>query len=204
MGYPLNLYELYSLRLRLEIGNNHDGVFHFSSQEGKWQYLSSHKLSLAICPSSNNDWYLRSWWSVIQIFTLEFKISLTLWEVSTVIFCLLMNLRTLGISKTIAAITLKKYSHRIFFFFSNKQTKLWSCGQAQSGSLQESSLKSLENLLSLWVSLGLLSFSYKFIYLFFSFIFISWRLITLHYYTGFCHTLTWISHGFTCVPHPEL
>ena len=20
---------------------------------------------------------------------------------------------------------------------------------------------------------------------------------------GFCHTLTWISHGFTCVPHPE-
>ena len=37
----------------------------------------------------------------------------------------------------------------------------------------------------------------------FSFIFISWRLITLQYYSGFCHTLTWISHGFTCVPHPE-
>ena len=33
----------------------------------------------------------------------------------------------------------------------------------------------------------------------FSFIFISWRLITLQYCSGFCHTLTWISHGFTCV-----
>ena len=33
---------------------------------------------------------------------------------------------------------------------------------------------------------------------FFSFIFISWRLITLQYCSGFCHTLTWISHGFTC------
>ena len=38
---------------------------------------------------------------------------------------------------------------------------------------------------------------------FFSFIFISWRLITLQYCSGFCHTLTWISHGFTCVPHPD-
>ena len=36
------------------------------------------------------------------------------------------------------------------------------------------------------------------------FIFISWRLITLQYCSGFCHTLTWISHGFTCVPHPDL
>ena len=40
-------------------------------------------------------------------------------------------------------------------------------------------------------------------FLFFSFIFISWRLITLQYCSGFCHTLTWISHGFTCVPHPD-
>ena len=40
-------------------------------------------------------------------------------------------------------------------------------------------------------------------FIFFSFIFISWRLITLQYCSGFCHTLTWISHGFTCVPHPE-
>ena len=35
----------------------------------------------------------------------------------------------------------------------------------------------------------------------FSFIFISWRVNTLQYCSGFCHTLTWISHGFTCVPH---
>ena len=44
----------------------------------------------------------------------------------------------------------------------------------------------------------------SFIYLFiFSFIFISWRLITLQYCSGFCHTLIWISHGFTCIPHPD-
>jgi len=28
-------------------------------------------------------------------------------------------------------------------------------------------------------------------------------LITLQYCSGFCHTLTWISHGCTGVPHPE-
>ena len=42
-----------------------------------------------------------------------------------------------------------------------------------------------------------------YLYNFFPFIFISWRLITLQYCSGFCHTLTWISHGFTCVPHPD-
>ena len=30
-----------------------------------------------------------------------------------------------------------------------------------------------------------------------------WRLITLQYCSGLCHTFTWISHGCTCVPHPE-
>ena len=39
--------------------------------------------------------------------------------------------------------------------------------------------------------------------IFFSFIFISWRLITLQYCSGFCHTLTWISHGVACIPHPD-
>ena len=39
---------------------------------------------------------------------------------------------------------------------------------------------------------------------FFSFIFISWRVITLQYCSGFCHTLTWISHGFTCIDAFEL
>ena len=38
---------------------------------------------------------------------------------------------------------------------------------------------------------------------FFTFIYFNWRLITLQYCSGFCHTLTWISHGYTCVPHPE-
>ena len=31
----------------------------------------------------------------------------------------------------------------------------------------------------------------------------NWRLIALQYCSDFCHTLTWISHGCTCVPHPE-
>ena len=39
--------------------------------------------------------------------------------------------------------------------------------------------------------------------LFFFFPFISWRLITLQYCSGFCHTLTGISHGFTCIPPPD-
>ena len=34
-------------------------------------------------------------------------------------------------------------------------------------------------------------------------IYFNWRLITLQYWGGFCHTLTWISHGCICVPHPE-
>ena len=41
------------------------------------------------------------------------------------------------------------------------------------------------------------------LFFFFSFFFISWRLITLQYCNGFCHTLTWISHGVTCIPHPD-
>ena len=34
-----------------------------------------------------------------------------------------------------------------------------------------------------------------------NFFLISWRLITLQYCSGFCHTLTWISLGYTCIPH---
>ena len=41
------------------------------------------------------------------------------------------------------------------------------------------------------------------VFFFFPFIFISWRLITLQYYSGFCHTLTRINHGVTCIPHPD-
>ena len=40
--------------------------------------------------------------------------------------------------------------------------------------------------------------------LFFNINLFNWRLITFQYCSGFCHTLTWISHGCTCVPHPEL
>ena len=47
-----------------------------------------------------------------------------------------------------------------------------------------------------------LFFAILFIY-FLPFIFISWRLITLQYCSGFCHTLTWISHEFACIPHPN-
>ena len=38
---------------------------------------------------------------------------------------------------------------------------------------------------------------------FLKFIYFNWRLITLQYCSGFCHTLTWINHGFTYVPHLE-
>ena len=48
-----------------------------------------------------------------------------------------------------------------------------------------------------------ISFFFFLIFYFFPFISISWRLITLQYCRGFCHRLTWISHGFTCVPHPD-
>ena len=34
-------------------------------------------------------------------------------------------------------------------------------------------------------------------------LYFNWRLIISQYCGGFCHTLTWISHGCTCVPHPE-
>ena len=44
--------------------------------------------------------------------------------------------------------------------------------------------------------------SIPFFFFFFWFCF-NWRLITLQYCSGFCHTLTGISHGCTCVPHAE-
>ena len=40
-------------------------------------------------------------------------------------------------------------------------------------------------------------------FFFFFFFLISWRLITLQYCSGFGHTLTWISLGYTCIPHPD-
>ena len=42
-----------------------------------------------------------------------------------------------------------------------------------------------------------------FFLLFKKIIYFNWRIITLQHCSGFCHILTWISHGYTCVPHPE-
>ena len=44
---------------------------------------------------------------------------------------------------------------------------------------------------------------HPFFFFFNFYFFISWRLITSQYCSGFCHTLTWISHGYTCIPHPD-
>ena len=60
-----------------------------------------------------------------------------------------------------------------------------------------------------WLFWGEMSYRYQLglagplCHFFFSFIFISWKLITLQYCSGFCHTLAWISRGFTCVSHPD-
>ena len=63
------------------------------------------------------------------------------------------------------------------------------------------SRKQLSDLISLSFMLRTNFFSPPLFFLIYLF-FISWRLITLQYCSGFCHTLTWISHGFTCIPHP--
>ena len=47
---------------------------------------------------------------------------------------------------------------------------------------------------------GGLKFLLVFFIFFNKFIYFNWRLITLQYWSGFRHTLTWISHGCTCVP----
>ena len=44
---------------------------------------------------------------------------------------------------------------------------------------------------------GSLEEAFFFFFFFSKFIYFNWRLITLQYYSGFCHTLTWISHGCT-------
>ena len=48
-----------------------------------------------------------------------------------------------------------------------------------------------------------LSNGYIPLFIFIFIFFISWKLITLQYCSGFCHTLTRISNGFTRVPHPD-
>ena len=53
-----------------------------------------------------------------------------------------------------------------------------------------------------YIALIVLRFLISLFY-FFKFTYFNWRLISLQYCSGFCHTLTWISYGCTCVPHPE-
>ena len=56
---------------------------------------------------------------------------------------------------------------------------------------------------SIFPSIRLFQMSWFFFFFFLSFIFISWRLIISQHCSGFCHTLTWISHGVTRIPHPD-
>ena len=44
---------------------------------------------------------------------------------------------------------------------------------------------------------------FSILFIFFKLIYFNCRLITLQTCSGFCHTLTRIRHGCTCVPHPE-
>ena len=50
------------------------------------------------------------------------------------------------------------------------------------------------------MSLVLVFFYFSKVIIIFNF---NWRQITLQYCGGFCHTFTWISHGYTCVTHPD-
>ena len=72
-------------------------------------------------------------------------------------------------------------------------------------SMNNSALKSLSCISSQKCNcLGyIISYSYIAIISFLKFIYFNWRLITLQHCSGFCHILTWIIHGFTCVPHPD-
>ena len=36
-----------------------------------------------------------------------------------------------------------------------------------------------------------------------AFFFLQVATLFIFFFSGFCHTLTWISHGFTCIPHPD-
>ena len=66
-------------------------------------------------------------------------------------------------------------------------------GQRSLGGLQSMGLQSCS-----WPSTHTHSpsnCSFDYCKFFFHLFFISWRLITLQYCSGFCHTLTWISHG---------
>ena len=58
--------------------------------------------------------------------------------------------------------------------------------------------------LFIWNSLLYAHAHHVFFFNFLKLIYFNWSLLyNIQYYGGFCHTLTWISHGCTCVPHPK-
>ena len=87
-----------------------------------------------------------------------------------------------------------KFKYWIFFFHTRSvhYLLLLKCWQGPSPHIIERKYKRIS---CVWERYFFILFIY--------FFFISWRLITLQYCSGFCHTLKWISHGFTCVPHPD-
>ena len=74
----------------------------------------------------------------------------------------------------------------------------WSDAAAAAAAVCICQLKCLVSLLLITEIIG---FSYMILLIFLNkLIYFNWRLITLQYCSGFCRTLTWISHGCTCVP----
>lgn len=71
---------------------------------------------------------------------------------------------------------------------------LWECEQSQNP----------ETIPKRWFVLFKLNqnfFPIYLIYLFLnSFVYSNWRIITLQYHDGFCHTSAWIDHRHTCIP----
>ena len=59
------------------------------------------------------------------------------------------------------------------------------------------------SLASIHVWLSPLNFFFLSFFLFFFHFLISFLIFSFLYCSGFCHTLKWYSHGFTCVPHPN-
>ena len=82
----------------------------------------------------------------------------------------------------------------------------WGEERQQINNRYQMVMSIIKKILMLQGKQGCLRWICSFIYLFIYFKLINlfnWRLFTLQYCSGFCHTLTWISHGCTCVPHPK-
>ena len=73
------------------------------------------------------------------------------------------------------------WSFEQYIFISHFNLFLWNCPRMQT---------------SQW-------FPFLGLFIFCKLVYFYWRLITLQYCSSFCYTFTWISHGCTCVPHPD-